>query len=121
MQSSLPMVHGIPMSHINLSYSNMPQMPLPIDEKTSCTIYVGNLSVLVSGEREREFFIDNLLVRIHLIIVKIRWTGLAPWESEFPFPGERRPAEAVLHRSHRGSGGGAAGQRRRVRSSPPWR
>ena len=30
--------------------------------------------------REREFFIDNLLVRIHFIIVMIRWTGLAPWE-----------------------------------------
>ena len=29
---------------------------------------------------------DNLLVRIHFIIVMIRWTGLAPWESEFPFP-----------------------------------
>ena len=28
---------------------------------------------------EREFFIDNLLVRIHFIIVMIRWTGLAPW------------------------------------------
>ena len=28
--------------------------------------------------RKREFFIDNLLVR---------WTGLAPWEFEFPFPG----------------------------------
>ena len=38
-------------------------------------------------EVQREFFIDNLLVRIHLIIVMIRWTGLAPWESEFPFPG----------------------------------
>jgi len=36
---------------------------------------------------EREFFIDNLLVRIHFIIVMIRWTGLAPWEFEFPFPG----------------------------------
>ena len=34
-----------------------------------------------------EFFIDNLLVRIHFIIVMIRWNGLAPWESEFPFPG----------------------------------
>ena len=32
-------------------------------------------------------FIDNLLVRIHFIIVMIRWTGLAPWEFEFPFPG----------------------------------
>ena len=36
---------------------------------------------------EREFCIDNLLVRIHFIIVMIRWTGLAPWEFEFPFPG----------------------------------
>ena len=36
---------------------------------------------------EREFFIDNLLVRIHLIIVTIRWTDLEPWEFEFPFPG----------------------------------
>ena len=35
----------------------------------------------------REFCIDNLLVRIHFIIVMIRWTGLAPWEFEFPFPG----------------------------------
>ena len=40
-------------------------------------------------QREREVFIDNLLVRIHLIIVMIRWTGLAPWEFEFPFPGSR--------------------------------
>jgi len=36
---------------------------------------------------ERGFFIDNLLVRIHFIIVMTRWTGLAPWEFEFPFPG----------------------------------
>ena len=28
-------------------------------------------------------------VRIHFIIVMIRWTGLAPWEFEFPFPGSR--------------------------------
>ena len=35
----------------------------------------------------RESFIDNLLVRIHFIIVMIRRTGLAPWEFEFPFPG----------------------------------
>ena len=27
------------------------------------------------------------LVRIHFIIVMIRWTGLTPWEIEFPFPG----------------------------------
>jgi hypothetical protein len=36
---------------------------------------------------EREFFVDNSLARIHFIIVMIRWTGLAPWEIEFPFPG----------------------------------
>jgi len=37
--------------------------------------------------REGGFFIDSLLVRIHFIIVMIRWTGLAPREFEFPFPG----------------------------------
>ena len=37
--------------------------------------------------REREFFIDNTLVRIHSIIVMITWTGPAPWEFEFPSPG----------------------------------
>ena len=36
---------------------------------------------------DREFFTDNLLVRIHFIIVMIRWTGLVPWQFEFPFPG----------------------------------
>ena len=41
----------------------------------------------VPGVPEGDFFIDNLLVRIHFIIVMIRWTGLAPWEFEFPFPG----------------------------------
>jgi len=29
-------------------------------------------------EVEREFFIDNLLVRIHFITEMIGWTGLAP-------------------------------------------
>jgi len=38
---------------------------------------------------QRKLFIYNLLVRIHFhfIIVMIRWTGLAPWESGSPFPG----------------------------------
>jgi len=35
---------------------------------------------------EREFAIDNLMVRIHLIIEMIWWTGLALWEFKFPFP-----------------------------------
>jgi len=37
-------------------------------------------------------FIDarfKVLVRIHFIIEMIRWTGLAPWEFEFPFPSSR--------------------------------
>ena len=38
-------------------------------------------------QRDREFFVDNLLVQIHSMIEMIRWTGLAPWEFEFPFPG----------------------------------
>jgi hypothetical protein len=38
---------------------------------------------------ERDFFIDDLLVQIHCIIVMIRWTGLALWEVRFPFPGSR--------------------------------
>ena len=36
---------------------------------------------------EREFCVDNLLVPIHFIIEMIRWTGLASWDFEFPFPG----------------------------------
>jgi len=31
--------------------------------------------------------LDNLLVRIHFIVEMIGWTGLAPWECEFPFQG----------------------------------
>jgi len=34
-----------------------------------------------------EFFIANLLVRFHFIVEMILWTGLAPSEFEFPFPG----------------------------------
>jgi hypothetical protein len=48
-------------------------------------VQYGNLaSAPVSLPAEREFFIDNLLVRIHRCFW---WTGLAPWEFEFPFPG----------------------------------
>ena len=35
------------------------------------------------NSRQREFFLDNLLVRIHLIMEVIRWTGIAPWKFEF--------------------------------------
>ena len=37
--------------------------------------------------RERELFFDNLLDQIHSMIEMIWWTGLAPWEFEFPFSG----------------------------------
>ena len=36
---------------------------------------------------ERESFADNLVVRVHVIIAMIGWTGLAPSELEFPLPG----------------------------------
>ena len=42
--------------------------------------------IKASAGEGRELFIGNLLVRIHFIIVMIRWTGLAPWEVEFLFP-----------------------------------
>ena len=45
---------------------------------------------------EREFFIDNLLVRIDFVIEMIWWTGLAPWEFEFPFPGSLISISAFL-------------------------
>ena len=61
-------------------------------------------SELAAQVKEREFFIDNLLVRIHFIIVMIRWTGLAPWEFEFPFPGSLTstfvPGEGGKARAH---------------------
>ena len=44
---------------------------------------------------EREFFIDSLLVRIHYIIVMIKWTGLAPWEFEFTDSGARTGASPL--------------------------
>ena len=63
------------------------------------------------GPLERDFLIDNLLARNRFIMVMIRWTGLAPWESEFPFPGslastflcERHLSGGQLGRAPRGS------------------
>jgi hypothetical protein len=39
------------------------------------------------GQEARVFFLDNLLVWIHVIIIMIRWTDLAPWGCKSPFPG----------------------------------
>ena len=44
-------------------------------------------TAICTDTREREIIIDNLLVQIHFTIEIIWWTGLAPWEFEFPFPG----------------------------------
>ena len=56
----------------------------------------------------REFFIDNLLVRVLFVIEMMWWTGLAPWEFEFPLPGsltstfhEIQPHQKVNSRSYR--------------------
>ena len=45
-------------------------------------IHRRELEFFASLLRETEFFIDNLLVRIHFIIVMVRWTGLAPRAQE---------------------------------------
>ena len=55
----------------------------------------------VQRERERKFFIDKLLVRIHLIIVMICETGLAPWELDFPYPGSLTSTFPVLGENRR--------------------
>ena len=82
-------------------------------------------------EREREFFIDNQLVRIHVIIVMIRWTGLAPWEFGNPFPGSltstfitlREIAGGYIHIRRERAGGGIGSKERtnlaHIRQSRP--
>ena len=61
-------------------------------ELTFCKVVINDLGHVgrhrCSGlaREEREFSL-NPLVRIHFIIGLIWWTGLAPWEFEFPFPG----------------------------------
>jgi hypothetical protein len=55
--------------------------------ESDCT-FVGAFShVHASTRRERVFLFYNLLVRINFIVEMIRWTGFAPWECEFLFPG----------------------------------
>ena len=72
-------------------------------------------------ECEKEFFLDNLLVRIHLIFEMIKWTGLAPWEFEFSFQvdrPEKRPEIRAISSplSTRKSGIGNYGFGRSVRA-----
>ena len=60
---------------------------------------------------EREFCFDNLLARIHVIVVMMRWPGLAPWEFEFPFRGSLASTflEAVKANSNHFGGQGKQG------------
>jgi hypothetical protein len=72
---------------------------LDVTEKGSGCIKYTDLGVRGAANAQRrkelqhrhltggDFFIGNLLVRIHFIIVMIWWTDLAPWDFEFPFPG----------------------------------
>ena len=60
--------------------------PAPILEPGARPSHTPCQPVLVF-RKERKSFLDNLLVQIHFIVEMMRWTGLAPWEFEFPFPG----------------------------------
>jgi len=72
------------------------QLERNMQSKTKAVFARNRLSEKKAHSREREFFTDNLLVRIHFIIEMIRWTGLAPWEFEFPFPGSLTSTFLVL-------------------------
>ena len=63
---------------------HMSEVPM---QRLSSTGKAGKETGAAPFQRERDFFIDNLLVRIHFSILMIRWSGLARWESEFSFPG----------------------------------
>ena len=61
----------------------------------------GSASLELADYSERDFIIDNLLVRIHLIIVMIRWTGLA-WEYHSLFQVALHLASSATFRAHGG-------------------
>ena len=68
---------------------------------------------------ERAFFFDNLLVRIHLIIEMIWWTGLAAWVFELPFPDSLISTFLVSAMPFLIRGGDALRQDARLRHGPP--
>ena len=64
--------------------ANLPLVDLGAGRTAVAVSAGGQHSCALLVRLEREFFIDNLLVRVH----RCFWcTGLAPWEFEFPFPG----------------------------------
>ena len=60
--------------------------PSVISDLTNSALHAGMSTAGAPPVAVPTLLIDDLLVRIHFIIVMIRWTGLAPWEFEFPFP-----------------------------------
>ena len=59
--------------------------------------FLAGVMFYLNHERERDFFIDTLLVRIHFIIVMIGWTGLASWEFQSSFPGSLTSTFLLYH------------------------
>jgi len=55
--------------------------------KHACEALILLCAAQIAGHPYRERVLYTVLVRIHLMIVMFRWTGLAPWVFEFPFPG----------------------------------
>ena len=53
----------------------------------SCVLLTPPVPRFSFARPEKDIYIENLLVRIHLIIEMIWWTGLAPLEISVPFPG----------------------------------
>ena len=79
---------------VQVLYTNVQKFRGALIFRANRLLYHSNLGLRVIQKKklptttEREFFfIDNLLIRIHFIIVMIWWTGLAPWEFEFPLQG----------------------------------
>ena len=83
---SLSLSFALALSHMESSLSLTPSLSLSLppsrtlsDGRHATWSDAQGVSHPVIGRMgEREFFIDNLLVRSHFIIVMIKWTGLAP-------------------------------------------
>ena len=67
--------------HVSTVYCNV--LVTTPKERFECCVRAAHPSLY----QEREFFIDDLQVRIRFIVEMIWWTGLAPWEFESSFPG----------------------------------
>jgi len=71
------LIHSAKVLTLGESQHPVDSAPWVIDSAPCCFCRLSNLG-------EREFCIDNLLLRIHFIIEMIWWTGLASWEFDRP-------------------------------------